>query len=568
MNFLLRDKNYPLTRRSYLLMWALVFITLGFWKTGTDPINIPKLLLLGAFSGLVLGNLIVEKLYQENKLLLFLASFFLVGLTVPLVFSSAPLVQQVYGVSGRNTGFLAYLFLLILFISAATLPRESDYQSFPRAILIAGYGSVFVCTLEIFGLNPLGVNNPFGAIIGTLGNPNFVSAFSAMIAVGAFALSFNSELALGKRIVFLALTMLSVLMVLQSNSFQGFGATFLGLFVVLLFLLFYKRAWFFFLGLLSLGTIAGVVIILGLFEKGPLASSIYQYTLPIRIEYWQAGLRMFFGHPLTGIGLNSYGDWYRFTRDSDALIAPGGNVTTDVAHNVYIDFAAGGGLLALISFALLFGLTGFYVTKALRKLKKFDPLFISSLGVWLVYLMTAFFSIDNLGLAIWGWVFGGALIGMSKHKIKVPELLIDKNKKNLRSERLNLTEKSATDALIPQLLLCLTFLGIVTPAFKGDLDYANAIRVAKVNVLVEQIVTWPQDQARISNTLSLLLSNGFGREGLPVTLEALRMFPRSSVLWYRLYENPSASKIQRNEARERLRELDPLNPTVLDLKKI
>jgi hypothetical protein len=51
-------------------MWALVLTSLGFWRNGTDPVNIPKLLILGAFSGLVLGNVVVAKLYQENKIVI------------------------------------------------------------------------------------------------------------------------------------------------------------------------------------------------------------------------------------------------------------------------------------------------------------------------------------------------------------------------------------------------------------------------------------------------------------------------------------------------------------------
>jgi O-antigen ligase len=549
-------------------MWTLVFTTLGFWKSGTDPVNLPKLLLLGAFSGLALGNLVVERIYKENKILLLMATLFLTGLTVPLLFSSAPLVQQIYGVSGRNTGFLAYLFLTILFISAATLPRKSDYQTFPRAILIAGYGSAFLCTLEILGFNPVGANNTYDAIIGTLGNPNFISAFSAMIAVGAFALTFNAEIAFSQRLVFFVLSLLSVFMVYQSKSFQGFGATFIGFIFVILSVFFFKRAWLFFYGILSLSGIAASFAILGLLEKGPFASVVYQYTLPIRIEYWQAGLRMFFDHPFTGVGLNSYGDWYRFARDSDALKAPGGDTTSNVAHNIYIDFAAGGGLLTLISFTLLFGITFFYLLKALRKLQKFDPLFIAVTVIWLVYLVTAFFSIDQLGLAAWGWVIGGAIIGISRNIIDASVQVDDKSRKKTSSDSLEAIQKNETNALVPQLLLLLLFIGLAFPPLKADLEYAKARELANVQVLIDRVAKWPQDQSRYSESINLLFTNSFRDEALSMTYEALQMFPRSSVLWEYVYLNPEASGEKRNQARERLRELDPLNPLILELKKI
>jgi len=549
-------------------MWCLILVTVGFWRSGTDPVNIPKLLLLGAFSGLVLGNVVVARLYKDNKVIFNLVGFFVIALTVPLIFSTAPLVQQFYGISGRNTGFLAYLFLAVLFLGAATLPRDSDYQAFPRAILIAGYGSALVCVLELLGANLLGAVNIFGAIIGTLGNPNFVSAFSGMITIGSFALSLNSKFRLSQKLVFASLSLLSLFLVIKSKSFQGLGATFLGFFFVLLLFVFYKRIWVAFYGLIAAGVVGGSLIALGLFEKGPLGSSVYQFTLPIRIQYWQAGLKMLFDHPLTGVGLNSYGDWYRYARDADALITPGAVVTTNVAHNVYIDFASNGGFLLLFAFSALFGVTFYYSLKALRKLRNFDALFISCLGVWTVYLITAFFSIDQLGLAVWGWVVGGALIGISKGIIEQPAKGDDTSRKISAAEKSKMIERNATNALIPQLLLFLIFVGAVTPAFKGDLDWAKARRTGQAQVIAEQLVKWPQDEIRYSNAMLSFLKSGLEGQAVPLTLQGLQMFPRSSVLWNYLYQNPKTPVEQRNRAREKLLELDPLNPAVLELKKL
>jgi O-antigen ligase len=568
MSYLLRDKSQPLTRTSYLLMWALVLTTLGFWRNGTDPVNIPKLLLLGGFSGLVLGNVAVAKLYKDNKAPFNLVAFFLVTLTVPLFFASAPIVQQFFGISGRNTGFLAYLFLAALFLGAATLPRESDYQAIPRAILIAGYGSAIVCVFELMGANILGADNNFGAIIGTLGNPNFVSGFSGMMTVGAFALALNAELKLNQKLVYAFLSGISLFLVIKSKSFQGLGATFVGIFFVLLLFVFFKRQWIAFYGLIAAAIVGGSLIAAGLFEKGPLATSVYQYTLPIRVQYWQAGLKMLFDHPLTGVGLNSYGDWYRVARDADALITPGATVTTNVAHNVYIDFASSGGFLLLIAFTLLFGATFFYCGKALRMMSKFHALFVSALGVWVVYLITAFFSIDQLGLAVWGWIVAGALIGISRDFLRATEKRVEKEQKISAAEKSRMIEQNATNALIPQLLLFLIFVGLVTPAFKGDLDWAQARKSGQAQTIGEQLTKWPQDEIRFTSGVYAFLKSNLPYEALPLTEEGLKLFPRSSVLWNYLYQNPVSSAQQKNLAREKLLELDPLNPAVIDLKKI
>jgi hypothetical protein len=239
-----------------------------------------------------------------------------------------------------------------------------------------------------------------------------------------------------------------------------------------------------------------------------------------------------------------------------------------VAHNVYVDFASGGGVLLLLAFTLLFGATLLYSGKALRKLGKFDALFISALGVWFVYLVTAFFSIDQLGLAVWGWVIGGALIGISKNMIDTNETVGDKGKKISVSEKLKLIERNETNALIPQLLVFLIFVGAVTPAFKGDLDWAQARRSGQAQIIAEQVVKWPQDEIRYSNAMLSFLRSGLEGQAVSLTLRGTQLFPRSSVLWNYVYQNPKTPIEQRNIAWAKLRELDPLNPAVIALKKI
>jgi hypothetical protein len=113
----------------------------------------------------------------------------------------------------------------------------------------------------------------------------------------------------------------------------------------------------------------------------------------------------------------------------------------------------------------------------------------------------------------------------------------------------------------------LIFVGAVAPAFKGDLDWAQARRSGQAQVIAEQVVKWPQDEIRYSNAMYSFLKSGLEGQAVPLTLQGLQKFPRSSVLWNYLYQNPKTPVEQRNRAREKLLELDPLNPAVLELKK-
>jgi O-antigen ligase len=78
----------------------------------------------------------------------------------------------------------------------------------------------------------------------------------------------------------------------------------------------------------------------------------------LRGEYWQAAWNMGNKFPLNGVGMDSYGDWYRLLRDDQALINPGPTIVTNAAHNVVLDqFAYGGWPMLLAYLAILFLVT-------------------------------------------------------------------------------------------------------------------------------------------------------------------------------------------------------------------
>jgi tetratricopeptide (TPR) repeat protein len=51
--------------------------------------------------------------------------------------------------------------------------------------------------------------------------------------------------------------------------------------------------------------------------------------------------------------------------------------------------------------------------KVVKRSAGFDPVFAGLVAVWIAYQAQSIISIDNIGISIWGWVLGGAIIGMS-----------------------------------------------------------------------------------------------------------------------------------------------------------
>jgi O-antigen ligase len=121
----------------------------------------------------------------------------------------------------------------------------------------------------------------------------------------------------------------------------------------------------------------GFVSIAGILDKGPLASLLYSYTVDLRGEYWKAGINMGLANPIFGVGIDSYGTNYRAFRELSATVVPGLAVTTDTAHNVYIDAFAGIGFPGLLTYLAINGLILFAALNHLKRTKAFDGRFLT-----------------------------------------------------------------------------------------------------------------------------------------------------------------------------------------------
>ena len=77
-------------------------------------------------------------------------------------------------------------------------------------------------------------------------------------------------------------------------------------------------------------------------------------------------------HPFTGVGLDSYGDWYRVSRTLAATLRRGPDITSNAAHNVFLDFSSNGGFPLLIAYLLILGLSLVSAIRVVRRTNGFD----------------------------------------------------------------------------------------------------------------------------------------------------------------------------------------------------
>ena len=110
------------------IAYGTAFVTLLVTSSiNMDPVNVSKLIATsGVGMGLIAVALIQGRriLYKDSLAPLLTISFFILWALVSIIFSEAPATQNIFGVQGRNNGFIANLALAGVSIGALLLRRS------------------------------------------------------------------------------------------------------------------------------------------------------------------------------------------------------------------------------------------------------------------------------------------------------------------------------------------------------------------------------------------------------------------------------------------------------------
>lgn len=472
-----------------LLMFGSAFITVVVIANAvTDPVNVTKLLFLGpvgvgAFMILASNFRILAD--RTNGLATSLISLFLLFSLNAVIQSDSPLSQNLYGSYGRNTGFISYLLFAFLFLAALVLRNARSFRYLLFGLYFAGMINVLYCLWAWQIGDFIGWNNPYNTILGTFGNPNFIGAFLGIVVSLTAAAAAQPGLKFKWKIASIPLIAIMMLEIKQTHAVQGIAVSGAGFALVGFYFIrhrFAKNYWL--LSYCASVIVIGFVALLGALQKGPWERYIYKTSVSLRGEYWQAGWKMGNAHPFTGVGMDSYGDWYRRMRDESAMILPGPHIVTNAAHNVPFDLLAYGGWLLFIVYISIFILSLISIIRVTLRVKTYDFIFVSLATGWVCYQIQSFISINQIGLAIWGWLFSGAVIG---YEISTREKTIGNESKSNKPPKQN-------GVLSPQLYVGVGMvigLFLVLPPFNADSKWRSALvsgDVTKLRLHCNQVI--------------------------------------------------------------------------------
>jgi O-antigen ligase len=457
------------------------------------------------------------------------------------------LIEGVFGVTGRQTGVLAY-FSLIVFMMCAMLSSSANLQNKLLALLVlAGSVSGMYGFLQALGGDPFNWINTFSPVFGFFGNPNFQASFMGMAAVAAVALGLKSSEKLMIRVGCLAFVVLALFNIYKSKSQQGYlvflaGVVVVGYLYVRGNLKLKKLSWIY-----AVAAVVGfVAVLLDILQKSPWSSILYKESVTFRGDFWRAGWKMTLDNPVFGVGLDGYRDHYRVSRDLVTALRPGSDAMTDSAHNVFLDISSGGGFPLLIIYVFLVGLTIFSAKKVIRRSTGFDVGFAAVLGAWVAYLAQSVISINQLGLAVWGWVLMGAIIG---YEINTREKIEVKN------------VKSAYPTVAIGLGLIIG-LGVGLPLMVADATFRSTVKAGDVLKIEASVRQWPQSVTRMTLAAQILREGNLPERSIVIAREAVEFNPMNFDAWKELSLQPNATKSERKQALETMKKLDPFNPNL------
>jgi putative inorganic carbon (hco3(-)) transporter len=401
-----------------VLAAAVVLTAVLYTSRAADPVNVIKMTALVLCAVVLVASAAcrvvrVRVAQLPSGPVAIAAVAFLLSLVVATV-TAPSTTTAVVGAYGRNSGLLTYGSAVVLFlVGLRVLDRGSAHVPL-LALVGAGSFTASYGLLQYVGIDQVPWNNPFNPIIATLGNPNFAAAYVAICTPAAVWGALRRGAPVELRVASGLVAVLCVLAAVLSDAAQGPLALAPGLAVLALAWLLDQRDRVKRVGIVALGSLTALgvlVIAAGVAGAGPLAGVFRDAGSRARLYYWEAALAMVRENPLLGVGLDTYGGYWRQVRSPEAVRELVASDFTDSAHSVPLHLLATGGLLSGLTYLAFLGLVAAALVVGLLRLRGADRLTLGALGgCWTAYQVQSFVSIDQVPLNVTQYVTGAGIV--------------------------------------------------------------------------------------------------------------------------------------------------------------
>jgi len=495
--------------------------------------------------------------WSKYKVSIGLITAFTVWQVLVLFMSDGETYQQLFGSQGRNTGFITYSAFSFIFIGSVIAAGTALVKQLIFVVFVVGSASLTYGVVQAVGADPFDWVNPYSPVFGFLGNPNFQSSLLGVLGAIAFAQLLVKGLENQFKASIGAYLLVTLYVIKETASMQGFLVLALGIVVVIgLYVIQHNMTLGVVYGLLSV--LGFFVVLFGTLNKGPLASLLYKDSVTYRGDYWRAGWKMTVDHPIFGVGMDSSGDWYRRSRTLAATLRRGPDITSNTAHNVFLDISSYGGFPLVIIYSALMVLVIISAIKVLKRSTGFDPVFAGLVGGWVAFQTQSIISINQIGLAIWGWVLSGLIIG---YEINTRNTVVLENIAK-KGRVVSKPPQTSATSIVAMFIAVVLGVSVGIPPYLASVKYKSALETSNPTLIQEAAYIWPLDPTRMIQVAITLNENKLEPQGLNVAVDATEKFSDNYSVWATLYAMKSATVEQKTQALAQMKRLDPLNPNL------
>jgi hypothetical protein len=206
--------------------------------------------------------------------------------------------------------------------------------------------------------------------------------------------------------------------------------------------------------------------------------------------------------------------------------------------------------------------------------RTYDPKFVAIASIWLCYQLQSIISINQIGLAIWGWVLSGALVAYER--VTRPALdAADSSSNNhvqgkssgKNANKMRNTEQVFTPQLVGGIGIAIGAL-LAVPPLASDMNLRSVTSPINFQSIDEQLKPGyftPTNSFQLAAAVSAFESNKAYDLAYTYARRAVEFNPNDFQSWRLLLSISKSSQAEKELAFETMKKLDPRNPQLVDL---
>jgi hypothetical protein len=228
-----------------------------------------------------------------------------------------------------------------------------------------------------------------------------------------------------------------------------------------------------------------------------------------------------------------------------------------------MDIFSGGGFPLFVIYLLISALVIQSVIKIAKRNQSYDAVFVALTVGWTCYQAQSLISINQIGLAVWGWLFGGALIAYEISS-RNPNFYIGEAQGVKKSKGIRKSQNSSGET--PAGVTLIAFIGFVvgivvaSPPAISDAKWRSALSSGNIDKIQTALGSWPKDSSRLAQATGILSDNKLDDLAYKYAKLGTEINPDFFDAWRLLAAMKLATDADKKLSAENLYRLDPMNP--------